>query len=57
MCFFPGTLMLGAVTSGITRNRVTIPPKVEQMPINAQRDWYLGLELLETCMEMHNTET
>ncbi|KAK0457421.1 glycoside hydrolase [Desarmillaria tabescens] len=57
VCFFPGTLMLGAVTSGITRNRVTIPPKVEQMPINAQRDWYLGLELLETCMETHNTET
>ncbi|KAK0487864.1 glycoside hydrolase [Armillaria novae-zelandiae] len=57
VCFFPGTLMLGAVTSGIMRNRVTIPPKVEQMPINAQRDWYLGLELLETCMETHNTET
>ncbi|TFY57228.1 hypothetical protein EVG20_g8628 [Dentipellis fragilis] len=57
VCFFAGTLMLGATTSGALVHPVSIPPLPEQLTEQGRRDWKTGYELLRTCMATHDTQT
>ena len=49
--------MLGATTTGVKSTPVSIPPKMSELTAVGQRDWKTGVELLETCMNTHQTET
>jgi hypothetical protein len=49
--------MLGATTSGARTNTVSIPPRSEELLPEGQRDWKTGVDLLETCMNTHETST
>ena len=49
--------MLGAVTSGAISHPVSIPPRASQLTPQGQRDWQTGVELIETCMQTHDTAT
>jgi hypothetical protein len=58
VCFFGGSLMLGAATSpapGV--EKVSIPPRRTELSPAAIRDWKTGVELTETCMKTHDTKT
>ncbi|KAI0370015.1 glycoside hydrolase [Pilatotrama ljubarskyi] len=55
ICFFGGSLMLGAVTSGAAVTPVSIPPRANQLTAKGLRDWKTGVELIETCMRTHET--
>ncbi|KAL0954028.1 hypothetical protein HGRIS_005182 [Hohenbuehelia grisea] len=57
VCFLAGSLMLGATTSGARSSTVSVPPRMEELSPQGQRDWKTGVELLETCMYTHETET
>jgi hypothetical protein len=57
VCFLGGSLMLGATTSGARGSVVSIPPRPEELTPQGQRDWKTGAELIETCMETHDTST
>ncbi|KAI9066522.1 glycoside hydrolase family 47 protein [Trametes sanguinea] len=57
ICFFGGSLMLGAVTAGAVDRPVTIPPHAKQLSATGLRDWKTGVELIETCMRTHETAT
>ena len=57
VCFLGGSLMLGAATSGAVSLPVTIPPRASELTPQAQRDWKTGVELIETCMQTHDTAT
>ncbi|KAF8920792.1 glycoside hydrolase [Mucidula mucida] len=57
VCFLAGSLMLGATTTGAVSSTVSIPPQMSELTEIGQRDWNTGVELLETCMETHRTET
>ncbi|KDR66379.1 hypothetical protein GALMADRAFT_259456 [Galerina marginata CBS 339.88] len=57
VCFLAGSLMLGATTSGAIVNPVSIPPRMEELSPQGQRDWKTGVDLLETCMYTHETST
>ena len=56
-CFFGGSLMLGAVTSGAATQPVSVPPRPRQLTKTGQRDWQTGMDLIETCMLTHDTAT
>ncbi|EKM84273.1 hypothetical protein AGABI1DRAFT_117691 [Agaricus bisporus var. burnettii JB137-S8] len=58
-CFLPGSLMLGAVSANPTvpRNKISYPPKEEQLSADGLRDWKIGHELLKTCLATHETVT
>lgn len=47
--------MLGAVSS--TAGPVSVPPRADELPEHAKRDWQTGVELVETCMKTHDTQT
>ena len=49
--------MLGAATSGAVSLPVNIPPRASELTPQAQRDWKTGVELIETCMQTHDTAT
>ncbi len=49
--------MLGATTSGAAKRIVSIPPRLEELTPQGQRDWQTGVDLLETCMDTHQTST
>lgn len=62
VCFLAGSLLLGAVSTrdGGTYEWASVPPTEEELNVGdrrAARDWKTGLELLDTCMETHKTET
>ncbi|KAI0658396.1 glycoside hydrolase [Cubamyces menziesii] len=57
VCFFGGSLMLGAVTTGAAVHPVTTPPQVKQLTPSGLRDWKTGYDLIETCMRTHETAT
>ncbi|KAI0082165.1 glycoside hydrolase [Panus rudis PR-1116 ss-1] len=57
VCFFGGSLMLGAITTGAVSQNVSIPPRPEELTPQGKRDWATGLELIETCMRTHDTAT
>ncbi|KAI0673906.1 glycoside hydrolase [Trametes maxima] len=57
ICFFGGSLMLGAVTTGAIETPVSIPPNAKQLTPQGIRDWKTGVELIETCMRTHETAT
>ncbi|KAI0326772.1 glycoside hydrolase [Cubamyces sp. BRFM 1775] len=57
VCFFGGSLMLGAVTTGAAVHPVTTPPQAKQLTPSGLRDWKTGYELIETCMRTHETAT
>ncbi|EIW87221.1 glycoside hydrolase family 47 protein [Coniophora puteana RWD-64-598 SS2] len=57
VCFFGGSLMLGATTSGALVQPVSIPPRAEELSEQGKRDWETGVELIKTCMATHETAT
>ncbi|KAF7346344.1 Glycoside hydrolase family 47 protein [Mycena sanguinolenta] len=57
VCFFGGSLLLGATTAGALVHPVSIPPKPEELSEAGQRDWKTGINLIKTCMDTHNTAT
>ncbi|TDL20923.1 glycoside hydrolase [Rickenella mellea] len=57
VCFLGGSLMLGAVTTGALVDKVSVPPKHDELSPTGRRDWKTGVELIHTCMETHNTAT
>jgi len=57
VCFLPGSLMLGAVRTGMRGTRVSRPPKSPELSKAARDEWNLGEELLRTCIETHRTAT
>ncbi|KAI0354739.1 glycoside hydrolase [Trametes cingulata] len=56
-CFFGGSLMLGAVTTGAITTPVSVPPHSNQLSPKGLRHWKTGVELIETCMRTHETAT
>jgi mannosyl-oligosaccharide alpha-1,2-mannosidase len=57
VCFLGGSLMLGATTSGALVDHVSIPPRAEELTGQGERDWLTGVELINTCMATHDTQT
>ncbi|KAJ6508768.1 glycoside hydrolase [Mycena sanguinolenta] len=57
VCFFGGSLLLGATTAGALVHPVSVPPKPEELSEAGQRDWKTGISLVKTCMDTHNTAT
>ncbi|KAH9914637.1 glycoside hydrolase [Epithele typhae] len=57
VCFFGGSLMLGATTSGAQVHPVSVPPLPKELTKTGKRDWEVGEELIETCMRTHETAT
>ncbi|KAF9025070.1 glycoside hydrolase family 47 protein [Hymenopellis radicata] len=57
VCFFGGSLMLGATTAGALYDTVSIPPKASQLTVAGLRDWKSGEALIKTCMDTHDTAT
>ncbi|KAF8972460.1 glycoside hydrolase family 47 protein [Flammula alnicola] len=57
VCFLGGSLMLGATTTGAAGSSVSVPPRPSELTSAGQRDWKLGYELIETCMDTYTTAT
>ncbi|CAL1694822.1 unnamed protein product [Somion occarium] len=57
VCFFGGSLMLGAITTGSATGKVSVPPRADELTEQGKRDWLAGVELIETCMRTHDTAT
>ncbi|EIM83275.1 glycoside hydrolase [Stereum hirsutum FP-91666 SS1] len=57
VCFFGGSLMLGATRTGSLVHPVSRPPLPEELSETGQRDWRTGAELIKTCMATHDTKT
>ncbi|KAJ7675805.1 glycoside hydrolase [Mycena polygramma] len=57
VCFFGGSLLLGATTTGALVHPVSIPPKPEELSEAGKRDWKTGVNLIKTCMDTHSTAT
>ncbi|KAJ7505305.1 glycoside hydrolase [Mycena galericulata] len=57
VCFFGGSLMLGATTAGALVHPVSIPPRPEELSEAGKRDWKTGMSLIKTCMDTHSTAT
>ncbi|KAK7048379.1 glycoside hydrolase family 47 protein [Favolaschia claudopus] len=57
VCFFGGSLLLGATTAGALVRPVSIPPRPEELSEAGQRDWKTGNDLIKTCMDTHSTST
>jgi len=49
--------MLGATTTGALGSNVSIPPRTSELTPTGRKDWQLGYELIETCMDTYNTAT
>lgn len=57
VCFFGGSLMLGATFTGAIVHRASIPPQADELSEAGKRDWKTGAELVKTCMNTHDTAT
>ncbi|KAH9947075.1 glycoside hydrolase [Amylocystis lapponica] len=57
VCFFGGSLMLGAVTTEALVHPVSVPPRADELTPVGMRDWTTGVELVRTCMKTHDTAT
>lgn len=57
VCFFAGSLMLGATRTGALVHQVSVPPAVGELSEMGTRDWKTGIELLQTCVHTHDTAT
>ncbi|KAJ7044147.1 glycoside hydrolase family 47 protein [Mycena alexandri] len=57
VCFFGGSLLLGATTVGALVHPVSVPPKPEELSESGMRDWKTGINLIKTCMDTHSTAT
>ena len=57
VCFLGGSLMLGATTTGAMVDHVSIPPRTGELTDQGERDWLTGVELINTCMATHDTQT
>ncbi|KAF8155035.1 glycoside hydrolase [Mycena galopus ATCC 62051] len=57
VCFFGGSLMLGATTAGALESPpwVSVPPKFAELSEVGQRDWTTGVNLVETCVDTYRT--
>ncbi|KAG5718272.1 Mannosyl-oligosaccharide 1,2-alpha-mannosidase MNS3, partial [Termitomyces sp. T112] len=57
VCFFGGSLMLGATRTGALVDKVSIPPLDNELSPVGKRNWKNGVELIKTCMATHDTAT
>ncbi|KAF5346120.1 hypothetical protein D9758_009958 [Tetrapyrgos nigripes] len=57
VCFFGGSLMLGATITGATVQSVSVPPKKKEFTEVGVRDWKTGTALVKTCWDTHDTKT
>ncbi|KAF9561604.1 glycoside hydrolase family 47 protein [Agrocybe pediades] len=57
VCFFGGSLMLGATRTGSLSQSVSVPPRPDELSEKGKRDWKTGSELINTCMHTHDTAT
>jgi len=57
VCFLGGSLMLGATTTESIVSSVSTPPLARELTEAGQKDWKLGVELINTCMDTHETAT
>jgi endoplasmic reticulum Man9GlcNAc2 1,2-alpha-mannosidase len=57
VCFLGGSLMLGATTTESIVSSVSTPPLASELTEAGQKDWKLGAELIDTCMDTHQTAT
>ncbi|KIY50426.1 glycoside hydrolase [Fistulina hepatica ATCC 64428] len=57
VCFFGGSLMLGATTAGALVHPVSIPPQADELTDSGRRDWKNGIDLIDSCLYTHNTST
>ena len=57
VCFLGGSLMLGAITTEPIVSSVSTPPLARELTEAGQKDWKLGVELINTCMDTHGTAT
>lgn len=58
-CFLAGSLMLGATTAHLRdpAARASVPPRMDELTPQGQRDWATGAAFLDACMDTHNTKT
>ena len=57
VCFLGGSLMLGATTTESIASPVSVPPLASELTESGQKDWKLGFELINTCMNTYETAT
>ncbi|KAK7464335.1 mannosyl-oligosaccharide alpha-1,2-mannosidase [Stygiomarasmius scandens] len=57
VCFFGGSLMLGATVAEAMVQPVSVPPKRKELTPNGIRDWVTGAALIKTCWDTHDTAT
>jgi len=57
VCFLGGSLMLGATTIESIVSSVSTPPLASELTEAGQNDWRVGTELINTCMDTHETAT
>jgi hypothetical protein len=57
VCFLGGNLLLSATRSGALVQKVSVPPRSEELSEIGKRDWTTGIELIRTCMATHETKT
>ncbi|KAH9487353.1 Mannosyl-oligosaccharide 1,2-alpha-mannosidase [Psilocybe cubensis] len=57
VCFLGGSLMLGATTTAASGSSVSVPPRPEELTPTGQKDWQLGHDLIETCVDTYDTKT
>jgi len=57
VCFLGGSLMLGATTVGQRGAHSSRPPQEHEFTSIGKRDWETGYQLIETCVDTHNTAT
>jgi mannosyl-oligosaccharide alpha-1,2-mannosidase len=55
VCFLGGSLMLSATTTGSLP--VSTPPLASELTKAGQKNWKLGVELINTCMDTYETAT
>ncbi|GAA5913944.1 glycoside hydrolase family 47 protein [Sporobolomyces salmoneus] len=53
VCFLSASLLLGASTSSSLSNPLALPPLEDEFSDSNQDDWYLGKELLRTCVDTY----
>lgn len=49
--------MLGAIATGSISSSVSMPPLASELTEAGQKDWKLGVELIDTCMDTYETST
>ncbi|KAJ2916907.1 hypothetical protein MD484_g3531, partial [Candolleomyces efflorescens] len=57
VCFLGGSLMLGAVRSRAFVDKVSVPPRAEELSDVGKSEWALGYELVETCVDTYDSPT